>query len=131
MTALVLDTSALLALERNDRNTWALLGVSERSGGHIHVPTGVIAHAWRDGRRQTQLARALRHCHEVPLDGPNARATGLLCGATGTSDIVDASVAIAAATLARHQPTTVLTSDADDLRLLLGELGSAARIEPV
>ena len=131
MTALVLDTGALMALEGSDRDTWALLGASDRAGGHVHVPAGVVAQAWRDGRRQAQLARALHHCHEVPLDGPNARAVGLLCGATDTSDIVDASVAIIAATLARHQPTTVLTSNADDLRTLLTELGSTARIEPI
>ena len=69
MTALVLDTGALAALERDHRDTWALLGAIDRDGGHIHVPTGVIAQAWRDGRRQVRLAQALRHCRLPIVSG--------------------------------------------------------------
>ena len=131
MTALVFDTGALVALERNDRNAWAKLMLAITDNAVVQVPAGVIAQAWRDGTRQARLARALKHCDEVPLDGVSARASGMLCAATGTSDVIDASVAVAAATLARHQPTTVLTSDAGDLRLLIGQLGSTARVSPV
>lgn len=131
MTTLVLDTGALISLDRNERDTWALLSITVGAGDHVTVPAGVIAQAWRDGRRQARLAQALHHCDEIALDGTHARAVGLLCAATDTSDIVDASVAVAAAALARHQPTILLTSDVDDLQPLLDELGSAARIEPV
>ena len=131
MTTLVLDAGALAALDRNSRATWAKLRLATTQKAVIVVPTGVIAKACRDGTRQTRLVQVLRHCDEVPLDGANARAAGLLCAATHTSDIVDASVAICAATLARHQRTTVLTSDIGDLRRLLDQLGSTAEVARV
>ena len=45
-----------------------------------------------------------------------------------TSDIVDASVALAAAGSARTQPTTVITSDVEDIALLLDQLAGSAKI---
>ena len=96
MTALVLDAGALIALDRNDRGAWAMLRVAADDASTVQVPAGVIAQAWRDGRRQALLARALSHCDEVPLDGVVARAAGLLCGRSGTTDVIDASVALAA-----------------------------------
>lgn len=131
MTALVLDAGALIALDHNDRDTWALLRANLDAEGQITVPAGVIAQAWRDGRRQARLAQALQHCNELALDGVHARAAGLLCAASNTSDIIDASVAVAAAALAHRQPTIVLTSDAGDLQPLLDALGTTARAEPV
>jgi len=131
VTAMVLDTGALVALERNNRKAWAKLMFAVADNAVVQVPAGVVAQAWRDGTRQARLAQALKHCEEVPLEGMAARASGMLCAATGTSDVIDASVAIAAAALARHQPTTVLTSDIGDLRRLIEQLGSAARVSPV
>jgi hypothetical protein len=43
-----------------------------------------------------------------------ARAVGQLCGATGTSDVIDASVVVCAA----RRETAIVTSDPDDLRHL-------------
>ena len=117
MTALVLDTGALIALDRNDRTVWAMLRNAADDSAQVSVPAGVIAQAWRGGSRQALLPRALTHCDEVPLEGPLARATGLLCGRAGTADIVDASVALVAAaatersssvtaSLAHRQPPT-------------------------
>ena len=128
MTTLVLDAGALIALDRNDRAAWALLRVAADSDRSVHVPAGAIAQAWRNGRRQALLSRALRRCDEVPLDGPLARAVGLLCGASRTADIVDASVAIVAAGRARSGDVGIATSDRDDISHLLATLGVAARI---
>jgi hypothetical protein len=64
----------------------------------------------------------LRHCDEVALDGAMARAAGLLCGKSRTADIVDASVAIAAAGLARRGSVSVLTSDSGDIEHLVETL---------
>jgi hypothetical protein len=119
VSALVLDAGALIALDRNDRSVWAMLRVAADAGDAVHVPAGVIAQAWRDGRRQVLLVRALRHCHEVPLDGLLARAAGLLCGQASTSDLIDASVALAAAGATCRGAVAVLTSDRDDLHHLL------------
>ncbi len=128
MTTFVLDVGALIALDRNDRSVWAMLRNAADDAAEISVPAAAIAQAWRDGRRQALLARALSHCEEVPLDGPLARATGLLCGQAKTSDIVDASVAVIAAARSRSDAIALLTSDPTDLRQLLSTLGASVRL---
>jgi hypothetical protein len=128
MTDLVLDTGALIALDRHDRIAWALLRTAADDGVQVSVPAGVIAQAWRDGARQAMLARALASCDEIALDGPLARAAGRLCGRAGTTDVIDASVAIVAAGRGREGRTAVVTSDPADLRHLLDTLGSAVRV---
>jgi hypothetical protein len=128
MTALVLDTGALIALDRNDRTVWAMLRNAADDSAQVSVPAGVIAQAWRDGSRQALLSRALTHCDEVPLEGSLARATGLLCGRAGTADIVDASVALVAAARAQAGPTALITSDSTDLRHLLQTLDTSVRL---
>ena len=129
MTALVLDAGALIALDRNDRGAWAMLRVAADDASTVHLPAGAIAQAWRDGRRQALLSRALAHCDEVPLDGVVARAAGLLCGRAGTADVIDASVALTAA--ARHEAVAIVTSDPDDMRRLVSVLDVVARIVQV
>lgn len=128
MTALVLDTGALIALDRNDRKVWAMLRNAADDSTQVSVPAGVVAQSWRDGSRQALLARALVHCDEVPLEGALARATGLLCGRAGTADIVDASVALVAAARAQTGPTALVTSDPADLRHLLQTLDASVRL---
>ncbi len=129
--AIVLDAGALIALDRNDRQMWAVLRIAADEGKLVYVPAGVIAQAWRDGTRQTLLSRALRHCEEVPLDGVLARAAGLLCGQAGTADVIDASVALTASTLARSEDTLVFTSDPNDIAHLADTLGARIRLELV
>ena len=129
--AIVLDAGALIALDRNDRQVWAVLRVAADEGKPVYVPAGVIAQAWRDGTRQALLSRALRHCDEVPLDGVLARAAGLLCGQAGTADVIDASVALTASTLARSEDTLVFTSDPNDIGHLADTLGARIRLELV
>ena len=129
MSAIVLDTGALIALDRNDRSTWALLRIAAETGATVQVPAGVIAQAWRNGSRQALLSRALRHCEEVPLDGSIARAAGLLCGQTVTSDVIDATVALSAAALGRAGEVTVVTDDPHDIGHLTEALRADVRIE--
>lgn len=131
MTAIVLDAGALIALDRNDRQVWAMLRVAADDSSIVQVPAGAIGQAWRDGARQALLARALQHCDEVALEGTAARSAGLLCGKTSTADVIDASVAIVAAVLSRAEQVVVLTSDREDLAVLTGELGADVRIEIV
>jgi predicted nucleic acid-binding protein len=80
------------------------------------VPSGVLGQAWRDGRVQVTLGRFLRseEVEIIPLDEQLARSCGELCGATNTSDIIDASVVI----LARERKDAIVTSDPSDLRRL-------------
>ncbi|MBI4265378.1 MAG: PIN domain nuclease [Acidobacteria bacterium] len=122
---LTLDAGALIAIDRGDRRMIALLQEAVGKRLTLRVPAGVIGQAWRDGRRQATLARFLR-TREVEvhvLDGPAARAAGELCGATGTSDVIDATVVI----VARMTRDTVLTNDPDDLL----KLDSTLRIERI
>jgi predicted nucleic acid-binding protein len=111
-----LDAGALIAIERGEPRLQALLDEAAAAGLGIAVPAGVIAQAWRGSSRQARLARflALSAVTTVPLDEPEARAAGVLCGRTGTSDVVDASVVICA----RARGHAVVTGDPGDLAAL-------------
>lgn len=115
-TGITLDTGALIALDRGDKRLIALLERALAQHLTFRVPSGVVGQAWRDGRVQVTLARFLRidEAEIIPLDEQLARACGELCGATNTSDIIDASVVI----LARGRGDRILTSDPQDLRRL-------------
>jgi len=120
--SLVLDAGALIAFERGDPRMRALLAEAKR----VVVPAGALGQAWRDGRRQVPL-RALcnsARTHVVPLDRPRAEAAGTLCARARTSDVIDASVVLAAR---QEQSSVVITSDPDDMR----RLDPALRIEVV
>jgi hypothetical protein len=82
------------------------------------VPAGVLAQAWREPARQAPLAQLLKKAGVVvvPLDAAAARATGILCAASGTPDVVDASVALCAHVHGDH----VVTSDPVDIARLVG-----------
>ena len=131
MFAFVFDTGALIALERGDRQVWATLNNAASASDAVLVPAGALAQAWRGGSRQARLARALNRCRDVPLDGQTARELGVLCGKTGTSDVIDASVAVASAHASRYGPVDVLTSDGDDIRVLLAALNAPVRVVDV
>jgi|ERR1700728_1976197 hypothetical protein len=124
-TGITLDAGALIALDRGDKRMIALLRHALAQGCAFRVPSGVLGQAWRDGRVQVTLARFLRsdEVEIIPLDEQLARSCGELCGATNTSDIVDASVVI----LARGRRDPIVTSDPHDLR----RLDPAALIIPV
>src|SRR5262249_32869193 len=112
----VLDAGALIALERKDRRVVALLARALEHELPLIVPAGVVGQVWRDGRRQSRLARflAAREVAIDPLDDRAAREAGPLCGVTRTSDVVDASLVLAA----RAGKHKIVTSDVDDLRRL-------------
>jgi predicted nucleic acid-binding protein len=106
-----LDAGALIAIERHDGRMIALL---ERArGARFAVPVPALAQVWRGTGRQAHLARflALPDVDIVPWDEAAALAVGVLCGATGASDVVDAFVVLCA----RERGDRVVTSDVDDL----------------
>jgi hypothetical protein len=112
----VLDTGALIALDQGDKRMIALLQRAVALGRSFRVPAGVVGQAWRNGRVQVTLARFLRaeQVEIVPLDEQLARSCGELCGATGASDVIDASVVI----LASERRDPIVTSDPKDLQRL-------------
>lgn len=116
MSGLTLDTSALIAFERQDRETVLLIARALERRMHLAVPAGVVAQVWRDGRRQARLARLLASplVEIEPLDDLRARQSGQLLGIAGTSDVIDASVVLCA----RDRADSIVTSDSEDLRRL-------------
>ena len=128
----VLDAGALIAVDRGDREVLSILQSAFEGGGAVRVPAGVIAQVWRNPSRQALLARTLKRCDEVPLDGAMARSVGQLCGWAGASDVIDASVAIVLSNSDRLGGKIVLlTSDVSDMRTLLSEVSADARIVKV
>ena len=122
---IVLDTGALIALDRGDKRMIALLQRALTQRRVFRVPAGVVGQAWRDGRLQATLARFLRseEVEIVPLDEHLARSCGELCGAANLADVIDASVVI----LARERRDPIVTSDPNDLR----RLDPGAQVIPV
>ena len=122
--SVVLDTGALIALEKGDERIRALLDQALRSDASIVVPVAVIAQAWRDGARQSRLHRLLSNPSVTPevIYPETARACGVLCGRARTTDVVDASVVVAA----RRHRAIVVTSDPDDIRRLAASVRVAA-----
>jgi hypothetical protein len=106
----VLDAGALIAIDRADRRIIRLLEMAEE----VHVPAGALAQAWRNPARQVRLVRVMRSdgVQIHPLDAEAARAAGQLCAASGTRDVVDASVVI----VTRAVAGIAVTTDSDDLR---------------
>ena len=113
---IMLDGGALIPLDRGDKRMIALLQRALAQGRAFRVPAGVVGQAWRDGRVQVTLARFLRseEVEIIPLDEELARSCGELCGASRTTDIIDASVVI----LARDRRDAIFTSDPNDLKRL-------------
>lgn len=110
---LVLDTGALLAIERGNREVVALI---KHELGARRVPRshgGVVGQAWRDRKRQAALARLLPALAIAPLDETLGRRAGVLLGRAKARDVVDAALALLAA-----DGDTILTSDPDDLARL-------------
>lgn len=116
---IVLDTGALLALEGDDRAMWTRLREAVRADIPVVIPLGALAQAWRGGPRQARLARAVADLVPASFDEV-AVAAGELCAKAGTSDVIDASVAMVAA---RPPVTHLCTSDSDDLLVLLRAAG--------
>lgn len=114
MSALVLDTGALVAVDRGDRALAAKLRAAQRGGLELRSTGAVIAEVWRDtGGRQANLARLLQAVDVRAVDLRLGQAAGALLGAAGMRDAVDATVVAAAATGDR-----ILTSDPRDIRRL-------------
>ncbi len=117
MSGVVLDTGALIAVERGDRAIAVLLAEARRTAAPITVPAGCVAQAWRSPARQARTAVLLRQSNVaiVSLDDGDARRVGLLLAASSTSDVVDGHVALCALRTGRP----VLTSDPNDIRRLV------------
>ncbi|MCY3910981.1 MAG: hypothetical protein OXF99_05675 [bacterium] len=102
MAVFVLDAGELIGLENNSRAAWAGLRAARRGSDQLIVPTGVNGQVWRGTPQQARLNQALKQCRPIPLDENTARLAGQLCGRTGTTDVIDAVVAVVAHSVLRY-----------------------------
>lgn len=116
----VFDAGALIALDRSDRRMWARYKLALDEERDVHVPAVVVAQAWRDGRHQVRLARALAGCRVDPVGLTTSKAAGVLCGKARTSDVIDATVVVMAAALR----AIIWTSDPRDIKALAAKAGA-------
>ncbi len=111
---LVLDAGALIGIDRDDRRIAGLLELGRRVAADLVTTAPVVGQVWRDGARQARLARALAMVDVRPVTSDDARRAGELLGRTGTTDVVDALLALLA-----RPGDQLLTSDPDDLAQLV------------
>ncbi len=107
---------------------WSLLAETHRAGQRPVVPAPVIAQAWRGGSRQARLATVLSGADLIAADGQISRRAGELLAKAGTTDVLDALVALAAQDRPGHE---ILTSDPEDIHRLLQALNIRRTIRVV
>ncbi len=115
---LLLDTGALIALERNERPMWTRLKALHLAGELPVTHGGVVGQVWRGGRRQAQLAKAIEGVNIEAIDKALGRAAGELLGSTGLCDVIDASLALLA-----MDGDEIVTFDRDDFEILVAASG--------
>ncbi|HVU61305.1 MAG TPA: hypothetical protein VG899_07745 [Mycobacteriales bacterium] len=112
---LVLDSGGLIAIERGDRAMWIRLKSALLAQSVPITHAGVLGQVWRGAPRQARLSQALAGIDVRPLDQDLGRLSGELLAATRTSDVVDAALALIA-----EDGDEILTSDPDDIAILVG-----------
>jgi hypothetical protein len=115
---LVLDSGALIALERNERSMWARLKAAEIAREVPLTQGGVVGQVWRGGPRQARLARALQGVDVRPLDRALGRAAGELLARASSSDVIDAAVVLLAI-----DGDDIVTLDRSDFEALVRAAG--------
>lgn len=123
--SLILDTGALIAFDRGDRQVAALVEAARRRRDRVLSSSGCVGQSWRDGARQARLARLLAGVDERSLHPGTSKAVGELCARARLNDVVDAHVALLA-----HDGDLVLTSDQPDLKRLLRARSVSADVFP-
>jgi hypothetical protein len=116
---LILDSGALVAVERGDRDTVALIKQELAAGRVPLTHGGVVGQVWRSGSgRQAGLARLLPALEVTPIDSALGRRAGVLLARTRSADVIDAALVLLAA-----DGDLLLTSDPGDLALLAAAAG--------
>jgi hypothetical protein len=117
--SLVLDSGALIALEKNDRAMWRRLKAALLAKGVPVSHGGIVGQTWRGGGpRQALLALALDGIDVRPLDESLGRAAGSLLARDGGDDVIDAALVLLA-----EDGDDIVTSDAEGLEPLAARLG--------
>jgi hypothetical protein len=124
VSALILDSGALVAVDRDDRAMAARLRAAQQHGLELRSNAMVIAQVWRDHHgRQVNLAGLLRAIDVRTVAEQDGRDAGALQAAAGTADAIDATDVLLAAPGDR-----ILTGDPGDLSRLAEAAGNRAVI---
>jgi hypothetical protein len=121
---MILDAGVLVSVDRHERSSTRLLAYANWGTYPIHTSEAVVAQVWRDGGRQARLAGFLHGVEIHPLD--DGRGIGRLLRDAGTSDVVDAHVAL----LGLRLRDEIVTGDVDDLRRLTAPMRRPPTIVP-
>jgi predicted nucleic acid-binding protein len=116
VAGLTLDAGALIAYERSDERVREILAVAYARGLVPTIPAIALAEVWRCDPKDARVARLLKACSVEPVDERVARAAGSLRRATHGAGTIDACIAVGV----RRRRDAIATSDADDMRALLG-----------
>jgi len=122
--ALILDSGALIAIERGEQRMRELVNRAVAQGVRLYVPATAVAEVWRGGGgRQARLAKFLgsgqrsSHLHIVPLDFDTAKLIGLLLARAGAGAIGGADAMVAWCAL--HFGGRIITSDPGEIQRLV------------
>lgn len=121
MIALILDAGALIAVDRGDRAMNDLIKDALQAGRPVRTNPNAVAQVWRNGAKQSRLARLLRDVKIEPITREDGYRAGELLGVTRTKDVVDATVALLV-----RAADEVYPSDVGDLRKLCDARGFKA-----
>lgn len=115
MSALILDTGALIAVDRDDPSMIARLRVAHSAGHELRTTGIVVAEVWRDpAGRQSNLARLLKSIDVRAVDDRLGRTAGVLLGRARRGQAADATIVAIAAGGDR-----IVTSDPGDIHGLV------------
>lgn len=111
---MIFDAGVFIALEtKSKRRVVAAIIEQLRNDKEPMLTTNpVLAQAWRDPARQVAMARLVKSLDVLPFG--DVKVVGARCASAGTSDVVDADLAIWAEVLA----DTILTTDVGDMSKL-------------
>ena len=125
--SLVLDAGALIAVERADRGTMALIKQELLAGRGPITHGGVVGQVWRGGSgRQANLAGLLPAVDIASLDASLGQRAGILLGRSRMADVLDAALVLLA-----QDGDFLLTSDPNDIAPLAEAAGLQIDIVPV
>jgi hypothetical protein len=127
VTTFLYDSGTLVAIDKRQGEAVRRHEARLARGHRILVPAPVAAQVVRAPHRQARLMFSLHGCRTIPFEKRHVAPVGMLLAQSGTSDVVDGFVAVAAA---EANAEAVVTADADDIRRLLGVLGIRLAVLP-
>jgi hypothetical protein len=113
---LILDAGFLISVDRGERAVQEFLTAALQNRTPLSTTNPVVAQAWRNGARQSRLARFLETVVVHPFD--DGVAVGSILAPSRTTDVVDAHLVAVALRLAQ----LILTGEITDLNTLVASL---------